>query len=97
MPLSAREQDSIDPLTPLRAFHSAGEEPGVTPEVAALLQHVHSVNNQMKEHSQKVAELGAERRQTVTQLRELGVPWKVIARWAGTTEGALFKHQRQAK
>lgn len=95
MPVSSK--DSLEPIEPLMDFVSAGEEPGVTPEVAALLQSIHGVSKQMKEHAQKVADLGVERRQTVTRLRELGVPWKTIAKWAGLTEGALFKHHREGK
>jgi hypothetical protein len=95
MALSSKE--TIDPIVPLKPFDSPANEEGATPETAALLQHIRDTSRQMREHEAKVMELGTERRQTVTRLRELGVPWKQIAKWAGTTDGALFKHQKSAK
>lgn len=66
-----------------------------SPEVASLLQHIKDTCAQMRDHEKKVVELGKERRQTVTRLRDKGVTWRKIAEWAGTTDQALYKHHNR--
>jgi len=80
----------LEPLSP-RTQADAND----TPEVASLLQHIKDTCSQMREHEKKVVELGKERRQTVTRLREKGVTWRKIAEWAGTTDQALYKHHNR--
>ena len=80
---------ATNPVTPLpKPVFPNGE-----PEVAALLQHIKDICKEMRGNEDKVKELGVERRQTVTMLRDRGVTWREIAKWAGTTDQALYKHQ----
>lgn len=81
-----------EPVTPLPPRKPVDE--GFSADVAALLSHIKDIGKQMREAEQKVVELGKERRQTVTRLREHGIPWKKIAEWAGVGDQALFKHQK---
>jgi len=83
-----------DPITPLPERKTPNNE---SPAVASLLQHIRDVSLQMRESEKKVVELGKDRRQTVTRLRELGVTWRKIAEWAGTTDQALYKHHNRDK
>ena len=92
---NAKTQDSFDPMTPLPEVKIHDVE--VTPEIAGLLQHIKDTCNQMRKHEREVIELGIERRQTVTRLRELGVTWKKIAEWAGVGDQALYKHHKSGK
>jgi hypothetical protein len=85
---------SQEPISPLPERKSADAD---TPEIASLLQHIKDVSHQMRESEKKVVELGKERRQTVTRLREKGVTWRKIAEWAGTTDQALYKHHNRDK
>jgi len=80
-------------IEPLPNHKTADEND--TPEVASLLQHIKDICAQMRENEKKVVELGKERRQTVTRLRENGVTWRKIAEWAGTTDQALYKHHNR--
>ena len=57
-----------------------------------LLQEVNDVTNQMREHEAQVILAGERRRDLVSELRDLGVTWRVIAEWAQTTDQALYKH-----
>lgn len=84
-----------DPMTPLPARKTIDED--YSPEVASLLQHIQDVCKQMRDSEKKVVELGIDRRQTVTRLREHGITWRTIAEWANTTEQALFKHHNRGK
>ena len=81
------------PLDPLPTRKAA--DLGDSPEVASLLQHIKDICAQMRDHEKKVVELGKERRQTVTRLRDHGVTWRKIAEWAGTTDQALYKHHNR--
>jgi hypothetical protein len=80
----------LDPLPSRKAVDF-----GDSPEVASLLQHIKDICAQMRDHEKKVVELGKERRQTVTRLRDHGVTWRKIAEWAGTTDQALYKHHNR--
>lgn len=82
-----------DFTTPLPERKEA--EATFSPEVASLLQHIKDICSQMRDHERKVIELGKERRQTVTRLRDAGVTWRKIAEWAGTTDQALYKHHNR--
>jgi hypothetical protein len=84
----------IEPVTPLPDRKPIDD--GFSPEVASLLTHIKDICAQMRESEQKVIDLGQERRQTVTRLREHGVTWIKIAEWAGTTDQALYKHHKRA-
>jgi hypothetical protein len=84
-----------EPMTPLDARKEL--EGNFSPEVASLLQHIKDTCSQMRKHEQEVIELGRERRQTVTRLRNHGVTWRKIAEWAGTTDQALYKHHNRDK
>ena len=83
----------MDPVTPLPNRKEV--DTNFTPEVASLLQHIKDVCKQMRDHEQAVIELGIERRQTVTRLRDHGILWRKIAEWAGTTDQALYKHHNR--
>jgi len=82
-------------MTPLPTRKTIDED--YSPEVASLLQHIQDVCKQMRDSEKKVVELGIDRRQTVTRLREHGITWRTIAEWANTTEQALFKHHNRGK
>ena len=82
-----------DPITPLPKRKEIENE--YTAEVAGLLQHIKDICHQMRDHERKVVDLGVERRQTVTRLRQHGVTWRKIAEWAGTTDQALYKHHNR--
>lgn len=84
-----------DFTTPLPERKNA--DSGHTPEVASLLQHIKDICSQMRKHEQEVIDLGKERRQTVTRLRDKGVTWRKIAEWAGTTDQALYKHHNRGE
>lgn len=83
----------MDPVTPLPNRKEV--DANFTPEVASLLQHIKDVCKQMRDHERAVIELGVERRQTVTRLRDHGITWRKIAEWAGTTDQALYKHHNR--
>lgn len=85
----------IDPITPLPNRKEMDETS--SPEVASLLSHIRDICRQMRKHEQEVIELGKERRQTVTRLRNHGVTWRKIAEWAETTDQALYKHHNRDK
>ena len=82
-----------DPMTPLPSRKEL--EADFSPEVASLLTHIKDICAQMRKHEREVIELGRERRQTVTRLRDHGVTWRKIAEWAGTTDQALYKHHNR--
>jgi|CryBogDrversion2_2_1035213.scaffolds.fasta_scaffold03179_2 hypothetical protein len=82
-----------DFTTPLDARKEV--EADFSPEVASLLSHIRDICREMRKHEQQVIELGRERRQTVTRLREKGVTWRKIAEWAETTDQALYKHHNR--
>jgi len=84
-----------EPMTPLDPRKEL--ESNFSPEVASLLQHIKDICTQMRKHEQEVIDLGRERRQTVTRLRNHGVTWRKIAEWAGTTDQALYKHHNRDK
>jgi len=84
-----------EPITPLPKRKELDAD--FSPEVASLLQHIKDICSQMRQREQEVIELGRERRQTVTRLREHGVTWRKIAEWAGTTDQALYKHHNRDK
>jgi len=86
---------ALDPVTPLPDRKAADES--ASPEVASLLSHIRDICRQMRKHEQEVIELGKERRQTVTRLRNHGVTWRKIAEWAETTDQALYKHHNRDK
>jgi len=86
---------ALDPTTPLPDRKTADEN--ASPEVASLLSHIRDICRQMRKHEQEVIELGKERRQTVTRLRNHGVTWRKIAEWAETTDQALYKHHNRDK
>jgi hypothetical protein len=83
----------MDPVTPLPKRKELDE--GFSADVASLLTHIKDVCKQMRDHEKAVIELGIERRQTVTRLREHGITWRKIAEWAGTTDQALYKHHNR--
>jgi len=83
----------MEPVTPLPEWKPMDE--GFSPEVASLLSHIKDICKQMRDHEKAVIELGAERRQTVTRLRDHGITWRKIAEWAGTTDQALYKHHNR--
>jgi hypothetical protein len=83
----------MEPVTPLPSRKEVDTD--FTPEVASLLQHIKDVCKQMRDHEKAVIELGIERRQTVTRLRDHGITWRKIAEWAGTTDQALYKHHNR--
>jgi hypothetical protein len=85
----------LDPITPLPDLPPV--DANESAEVISLLQHIKDICKQMREHEKKVIELGLERRQTVTRLRQHGVTWRKIAQWAGTTDQALYKHHNRGK
>jgi len=84
------------PKEPIQPLPSKKElEADFSPEVASLLTHIKDICAQMRKHEQEVIDLGRERRQTVTRLRDHGVTWRKIAEWAGTTDQALYKHHNR--
>lgn len=87
-----------DPMTPLP--YRKPMDAGFSAEVASLLTQMWNICNEMRKHEEIVIKLGMERRQTVTRLRDNGIPWQTIADWTidrkGTgklSQAALFKHQ----
>jgi len=85
----------MEPVTPLPKRQEV--DTNFSPEVASLLQHIKDVCKQMRDHERAVIDLGVERRQTVTRLRDHGITWRKIAEWAGTTDQALYKHHNRDK
>lgn len=63
--------------------------------VAELLDQARMLSTMMREHQSAVVRLNNQRRKKILQLRELGVPYRLIAEECGITDQAVFADLRK--
>ena len=64
-------------------------------EIATLLQTASTLTQMMRQHQDAVRQVGARRRQAIRDLRDLNVPYRVIADTCQVTVQALYADLRK--
>lgn len=64
-------------------------------EIATLLQTASTLTQMMRQHQDAVRQVGVRRRQAIRDLRDLKVPYRVIADTCQVTDQALYADLRK--